>query len=183
LVLIRDKFIAALATGKLELGAGNIGLLGGLGQTIEAVDVARREREPVRPQGSRRQIRSLRKQAAFLVGVTPLLPLGLPGLLGGFGSLGNAVVRALATAPWVMARGAQDPGVLPQAVTDAATANLLAGPQAAALPVRDALVKYLIAPIGGPAAAAAFTPDDPVRIMARKAIEQPSGNQPSGLQP
>jgi hypothetical protein len=39
---------------------------------------------------------------------------------------------------------------------------------------RDALLKYLITPIGGPAAAAAFSSlvgpmNDPVRIMGRKA--------------
>ena len=45
-------------------------------------------------------------QAGGLSDVTPLLPLGL---FGGFGSLGNAVIRTLATAPYVMARSAMDP--------------------------------------------------------------------------
>jgi hypothetical protein len=51
----------------------------------------------------------------------PLLPFSM---FSGLGSLGNVLVRALATAPYVMARGAMDPGALPQAVTHAATVNL-----------------------------------------------------------
>jgi hypothetical protein len=104
-------------------------------------------------------------------------PLGVTG----FGSLGQTAMRALlGAAPYAMAgvaRGGQDPGGVPGAIANAATANF-SGPLASTT-ARDLVLNQLIRPIGGKGAADAVSSligpmDDPVRRAAQKSME---GNQ------
>ena len=115
---------------------------------------------------------------AWQNGIAQLRALGSP--LSNIGSLGQAGIRALALAPSVMASasgGAQDTGGLPGAIANAATADFR-GPLAG-MTARDVLVKTMGA-IYGPAVAAAASSrlgpmDDPIRLMAQRAIQNPGG--------
>jgi hypothetical protein len=107
-------------------------------------------------------------------------PVKITRDLGNIGSLGQAGIRALALAPSVMASasgGAQDMGGLPGAIANAATADFR-GPFAG-MTGRDVLLKTMGA-IYGPAvtawASSQLGPmDDPIRLMAQRAIQNPGG--------
>jgi hypothetical protein len=115
---------------------------------------------------------------AWQNGIAQLAALGSP--LGNIGSLGQAGIRALALVPSVMASasgGAQDMGGLPGAIANAATADFR-GPFAG-MTGRDVLLKTMGA-IYGPAvtawASSRLGPmDDPIRLMAQRAIQNPGG--------